>query len=406
MKKLVLVTFMVFVSSFLKAQKTIRMEREGGIYKISCKVNGAPMKMFFDTGATSVSISLSTAMYLFDNDLITKTDIRGTSKTQTADGSIKDNMIINLKDIEIAGLHLRDVQAVVSSSLNAPLLLGQSAIQKLGKITLQGNLLTIHNNMQGQTTTNQNRTEWDIKLRKLRDERATNADSDYEILEIIEKIERSGKNLNEFELFCKTMALGNVQKYDEAITTSSEWIDRFSLNTDSIDWKMRVYLVAADANVFSNNGNNEKGMEYLMRCWNYFQNKKEADFFWVKVPGMYGMYEKNKKQGFRQTIDVTRYCIKYYFKKDNITISMLNSTNPPIGLYAPLFEILATVIHENLLYNGSQRDITDQEIKILEVCYIMSAKLGNEVSRDFCRLQNWDYKRLLSRYELDLIGLD
>ena len=125
------------------AQKTIIMEKEAGVYKIPCKVNGAKMKMIFDTGASSVAISLPIAEYLYENDFITKDDIIGTGKSQVADGRIVDNLVINLRDIEIDGIHVKNVKATVSESLTAPLLFGQSAIQKLGKISLHGNRLTI-----------------------------------------------------------------------------------------------------------------------------------------------------------------------------------------------------------------------------------------------------------------------
>lgn len=88
------------------AQKTIIMERESGVYKIPCKVNGAKMKMIFDTGASSVAISLSIAEYLYENDYITKDDIVGTAKAQVADGRIVNNLVINLRDIEIDGVHV------------------------------------------------------------------------------------------------------------------------------------------------------------------------------------------------------------------------------------------------------------------------------------------------------------
>lgn len=125
------------------AQKTIIMEQDAGVYKIPCKVNGAKMKMIFDTGAAAVSISLQIAEYLYENDFITKDDIIGTGKSQVADGRIVNNVIVNLRDIEIEGIHVQNVQATVSESLTAPLLFGQSAIQQLGKISLHGNILTI-----------------------------------------------------------------------------------------------------------------------------------------------------------------------------------------------------------------------------------------------------------------------
>ena len=110
------------------------MEKQNGVYKISCSVNGAKMKMIFDTGASMVSISQSMANFLYENDYISDSDILGKGTSRTADGSIVDNVVINLKDIEISGLHIKNVQATVISSQNAPLLLGQSAIQKLGRI--------------------------------------------------------------------------------------------------------------------------------------------------------------------------------------------------------------------------------------------------------------------------------
>ena len=136
------------------------------------------MKMFFDTGASAVSISRATAIYLYDNDLISETDFVGMTKTSTADGAIADNMVIRLRDIELEGFHLKNIEAVVSSSLNAPLLLGQSAIQKLGKISLNGDILTIHT-MQSQKMTTSQRDSLDARLKMLREERFTNDESPY-----------------------------------------------------------------------------------------------------------------------------------------------------------------------------------------------------------------------------------
>lgn len=126
-------------------QIVIQMEKDGGIYKIPCLVNGAKMKMFFDTGASTVSLSMSMANYLYENDYLKKEDIIGSGMTQTADGSIVDNIIINIRDIEISGLHIENITATVVEAQDAPLLLGQSAIQQLGKISIDGNLLIIHN---------------------------------------------------------------------------------------------------------------------------------------------------------------------------------------------------------------------------------------------------------------------
>ena len=122
------------------------MEEYGGVYRIPCKVNGAKMKLIFDTGAEKVCLSLSMANYLYDNDYITDEDIVGSGTSTVADGSIVDHIKIIIKDIEIEGIHLRNVEAVVIDGQNAPLLLGQSAIKKLGKYSISDNKLIFGSN--------------------------------------------------------------------------------------------------------------------------------------------------------------------------------------------------------------------------------------------------------------------
>jgi len=144
MKK-ILLTLLVIACTTLSAQVTITMEQEAGVYKVPCVVNGAKMKFIFDTGAATVCLSESMAEYLLDNDYISKDDFIGTGSSTVADGRTVSHLKIILRDIEIAGLHLKDVEASVVEGQRAPLLLGQTAIQKLGKVSIDGNKLIIEN---------------------------------------------------------------------------------------------------------------------------------------------------------------------------------------------------------------------------------------------------------------------
>lgn len=407
--------YMIIVTSILLCnyalgQKTIKMEKEGGIYKISCKVNGAPMKMYFDTGASTVSISKATALYLLENDLIGPQDYRGKTKSTTADGAISDKMVINLRDIEIAGLHLRDVLATVSYSLNAPLLLGQTAIQRLGKISLQGNILTIHTNASGQNQNKQDRAELDKKLRNLRDTRYSNDDSSYEILEIIEKIE-TNYQLNEFELFCKTMSLANVLKYDDAISAAQIWIDRYASNTDSIDWKMRVYFIAAEANMISENGNKEKGMEYLRRCENYWNkiSDETSDFYWYYLPILEFEYSKYKNGNYDSAISAAKASLKHFLDEEHVSIDVVNRNMCPVNAVTMALRSLAIFYGEEVhrLSNNNMIRSSDHLNRLLanrNNYTIMAAKAGDPESIKICKeMLNVDYKRILSREEIDYL---
>lgn len=143
MKKILFILF-VLIPYTVVGEVVVPMERqENGLYLIPCKVNGVPMKFIFDTGASSVNISMTEALFLLKNGQIQENDIKGTSRAQIANGEIVENTKILLRKIEVGGIEINDVDATVSHNLNAPLLLGQSAISKLGTIQLEGTNLII-----------------------------------------------------------------------------------------------------------------------------------------------------------------------------------------------------------------------------------------------------------------------
>ena len=144
-KKLWLFLFYFFSSLHCFCQTKIAMEKQGNVYYLTGKVNGLPMKFIFDTGASKVCLSLTEAYFMLKNDYIKETDLGEKEYSQIANGDFVENTKVILHNIEIGGIIIKDVEAVISNSLDAPLLLGQSAIQKLGPIQLDGNMLVIAN---------------------------------------------------------------------------------------------------------------------------------------------------------------------------------------------------------------------------------------------------------------------
>jgi clan AA aspartic protease (TIGR02281 family) len=137
--------FIISVVTNCFSQTVIKMKREGGISIIPCKVNGLNLNFIFDTGASDVSISMTEATFMLKNGYLSINDIIGSNKFSDANGNINEGVVVNLKEIEIAGLKLYNVKASIVKNNKAPLLLGQSAIGKLGKIQLDldANTLTI-----------------------------------------------------------------------------------------------------------------------------------------------------------------------------------------------------------------------------------------------------------------------
>lgn len=142
--KIFFLTLCFLFINYSYSQKIVEMNKVNGVYQIPCKINGIPLNFIFDTGATDVSLSLIEAEFLFKQGLLSENDFLQKSKYQTADGTIVEGMKINLKSIEIDGIVLKNVSATIIESQNAPLLLGQSAIKRLGRYSIENNNLILY----------------------------------------------------------------------------------------------------------------------------------------------------------------------------------------------------------------------------------------------------------------------
>ena len=131
--------------NIIYSQKIIEMKNINGTYQIPCKVNGIPMNFVFDTGASDVTISSTEAKFLLKQGLLEKSDFLENVKYEIANGDIIEGTKINLKTIDIDGIILDNVSASVIYKQDAPLLLGQSALSKLGQYSINGNQLIIAN---------------------------------------------------------------------------------------------------------------------------------------------------------------------------------------------------------------------------------------------------------------------
>ncbi len=110
---------------------------ENGVKYVQVKVNGVGLEMIFDTGCSGALISVAEANYLYQKGKLTQDDILGTTQSQIADGSVVENMVVNLKEVVINDQILcPNVQATVANNMNAPLLLGNEILDRLATIKI------------------------------------------------------------------------------------------------------------------------------------------------------------------------------------------------------------------------------------------------------------------------------
>lgn len=117
----------------------VKFEQESGVLHIPVTINGVEMYFIFDTGAGLISISQTVADDLYRKGKLSEKDFIGKGLFSDANGDITEGTIINLSSVTIANRELNNVQACVSQGQNAPLLFGQSALQKFGKVSIDYN---------------------------------------------------------------------------------------------------------------------------------------------------------------------------------------------------------------------------------------------------------------------------
>jgi aspartyl protease family protein len=120
----------------LKGFCFIRMENRNGVYYIIAYIDGVETELIFDTGASTVSLSAPEAAYLRRKGLLTDDDKRGSQNMSDATGKVTNEEVVNLKTVKLGCKELTNVKAVIVPSLNAPFLMGQTALSQFGKISI------------------------------------------------------------------------------------------------------------------------------------------------------------------------------------------------------------------------------------------------------------------------------
>jgi len=105
---------------------------KGGVKYVNVSVNGFGFQMIFDTGCSRTLISVAEARYLYEKGYLTDDDFLDVEQAMIADGSIVENMVVNLKEVIIDDkIRCTDVKATVSANDNAPLLLGNEVLDRV-----------------------------------------------------------------------------------------------------------------------------------------------------------------------------------------------------------------------------------------------------------------------------------
>lgn len=110
--------------------------RRSGTYTVKCFLNEMPVSLVLDTGSTNVSISSIESDYMLKNGYISQNDFQGYENYQNATGDYHKARVLLIKKFRIGGKVIENVRASVIPNQEAPLLLGQNVLNRLGKVEI------------------------------------------------------------------------------------------------------------------------------------------------------------------------------------------------------------------------------------------------------------------------------
>ena len=114
----------------------LEMEVENGVRYVWIEVNGIKLRFVFDTGASSICLSTVEASVLYRQGTLQKSDILSSEYFQDATGKISEGTKVNLRSVKVGNTELQNVEATVINNANAPLLLGQTVLERFGSIEI------------------------------------------------------------------------------------------------------------------------------------------------------------------------------------------------------------------------------------------------------------------------------
>jgi clan AA aspartic protease (TIGR02281 family) len=370
MKRIVLgfILFLIFFS-ISHSQIRIKMKMENGVYTTPFTVNGLRLRFIFDTGATNVSISLSEALFMLKNGYLDETDIHGSSFSQIASGELIENTTVNLKEMEIGGIKIFNIEAIIVHNLSAPLLLGQSAISKLGKIQLQDDNLIIF------SLNNISNDDACIEARKLiSDANKYNSDKSYALSA---NTYQKAYDLCPDAFDCwSTYLMGNSYFDCENYTQSIKYLEKsIDCAKNENNWLYWNYNMLGES--YMEIGDYTNSILYIQKSLFYANTDKNKSFCYSLLGQIY-----SKQKKYSDAIKNYELRIDHYLKSLGVTnIDVLSGKvkNPILGeIYWNI-----NVCYGKLNYNSKADH------------YAMKAALcGNEPAIEFCAKYNLRYDLL------------
>ena len=117
---------------------SISLEHKDGCYYVMTKVNGIPMKMTLDTGASTLTLSIVEYEFLKKQNLLGNNAVEE-GECSIANGETVKCYFTKISELTIGNITIDNVDCTIMPQQNAPLLLGMNVLKKFGNFSIDYN---------------------------------------------------------------------------------------------------------------------------------------------------------------------------------------------------------------------------------------------------------------------------
>lgn len=127
------------VKEILKdSTRSVSLEHKDGCHYVMAKINGIPMKMTLDTGASTLTLSIVEYEFLKKQNLLDNNAIEE-GECSIANGETVKCYFTKISELTIGNITIDNVDCTIMPQQNAPLLLGMNVLKKFGNFTIDYN---------------------------------------------------------------------------------------------------------------------------------------------------------------------------------------------------------------------------------------------------------------------------
>lgn len=144
-KELVAVLVLATASLSLSAQSVINLNLESdGKYTMEASINGVGVKTYYSPESWFASLSSTTYLFLYENGYISDNDVLGLTTVKMPDGSTTKAASFTIRNLRIGNIIVKDLPAFVITKQVVPVLVGNSAFDCFGELTLRDNKIYVN----------------------------------------------------------------------------------------------------------------------------------------------------------------------------------------------------------------------------------------------------------------------